>query len=46
METLAHLVWGELRALALISRDDGTAGGDTGQSGDAEQLPDLHERTS
>jgi hypothetical protein len=46
VKTLAHLVRGQLRALALIARDDGTAGGDPGQPGDAEQLPDLHERAS
>jgi hypothetical protein len=43
VQPVADLLGGELRALPLVARDDGSGRGHPGQTGQAEYLPQLHE---
>ena len=46
MQTVPDLVGLQIRPLTLVTRDDGTRGGDAGQAGESENLPELHEQES
>ena len=46
VEPRTDVVGGELRTLAPVPGDDDSGGGDTGQAGDTQDLPELHEQES
>ena len=46
LQPAADLLRRELRPSTLVARHDGPRGGDTGEAGDAEDLPELHGRST
>ena len=44
VKTRTDLVGGQLRTLPLFTGDDDTSGPDTGETGETENLPEVHEQ--